>query len=148
MGIELVLLGICGLAFVILGVLAVAAFIIARTTGKSLLDLFGGLGGAAAVMGGGDDDADISPRTRRSARQRTNLRAQADSLDFDSAVAQYQPGDANPRASAAPRPAPPWETSEAATSAVPPVRRRRKRREDDEDDLDMMEGFLDGDSPL
>ncbi|HEX2906106.1 MAG TPA: hypothetical protein VHO69_04555 [Phototrophicaceae bacterium] len=118
-----VLVAICGLLFVAFGLFLVIAFVVVKTTGKTLFNAFGDIGGIFAALGagGGDDDTDTSvPRT--GSRSRRVLRARAEALDFDSAVSRQSttpsaqtakpvrpttPGYAPPASTSTPRSTPP-----------------------------------------
>lgn len=82
-----VIIAACGLSVVCLGVLGILAFGVARFTGGTLLGLIGSLTGGGTAA----NDADIPGyQIGRPRRPRLNLEAQAQSLDFDAAVAKYR----------------------------------------------------------
>lgn len=139
-----VLVAICGLLFVGLGLLAVIAFVVIKTTGKTLLEAFGSIGGVFAALGGGtEDEGETGLSRRRAAPRRTrDLRARAESLDFDSAVARQ--ADRPSGQSAPPRPAPgapddddlPSRTSFRSSAG-------RRRRDSSDEDPDIFAAFMD-----
>ncbi len=132
----LVLAAICGLLCVAGGLLLVAAFAVARATGRTLLETFGGIGGVFAILGGGQED-ELDLPARREVRQRRDLRAKAQQLDFDAAIAQQR----DPSAQAAPTPSQPRPARPArhAPSEGQPLRRRR----DDDDEGGLLDIFND-----
>lgn len=164
-----VLISVCGLLCVAGGLLAVIAFLVLKATGRTLLGAFDEIGGVAAALGvgeaSGDVDTDIPSANRRGFRR--DLRARAESLDFDSAVArQSNPLDASqaaprqpfiqptqppgtpayPAAPPAPiSPTQPPQLSPFDEESLPGLRRRRTRRDradDADDEPDMLAGIM------
>jgi hypothetical protein len=151
----LVLISVCGASIVCVGLIGVLAVLLLRFTGRNLFASVGGLGGLVTTMAGvGDEDGDDDyERLQRQSPQRRDLRAQAQSLDFQSTVEKYRGGQ--PSASAAPRP--PQPASRPTTTNpfdTPPtlddrLTSRRRRADEGEDEDGLMGSFLDdGDGPL
>lgn len=133
---SLVLVAICGLLCVAGGLLLVVAFAVARATGRTLFETFGGIGGVFAALGGGEEE-DTDLLTRREVRRRRDLRAKAQQLDFDAAIAQQLDSSAQ---AAPPSPqAPPARPARRAPSEDRPLRRRR----DDDDEGGLLDIFND-----
>lgn len=144
MDIGPILVSVCGLSLVCLGTLAVIAFIVMRTTGVKLWQAFGGLGGVFGVISSGEDDSNDVPSPRRSGRRsRTDLRARAQSLDFDAAVSRHSENPSAPSAQAAAAPAE-REPGTPFSTQRPEHRRRRTRRDEDTED-EVFDSFADGD---
>ncbi len=124
-----ILIPTCALALVCGGLIVVALVLGFRFVGGSLP---GFLGGAE------EDKVQTVPR----GRPRPNLRAQADALDFDAAVARHA-GENSP---ATPE-SPDFKAQRIDAPADPPLsdsyRRRRKRRDRNEDEI--FGGMLDDD---
>ncbi|MBI5671019.1 MAG: hypothetical protein HZC41_23745 [Chloroflexi bacterium] len=167
-----VLVSICGLLCIGAGLLAVVIFLVLKATGRTLLDAFDEIGGVAAALGIGEaadagEDASVPVRPRG----RRNLRARAEALDFDSAVARQvapppapaappppfetpgQPVNPSPAARPAAYPAtrppasppPPATPSPFGDDSLPTLRPRRFRRDrsdDADDDPDMLAGIM------
>lgn len=150
-----VLVSVCGLLCVGGGLVAVIAFLALKATGRTLFNAFDEIGGVAAALGiseASTADTDINAPARRPGGRR-DLRARAESLDFDAAVSRHAaappPAQATPRPSTPPvYPAPP--TPGAAPSPFdedsrPALRSRRFRRDrvdDSDDDPDMLAGLM------
>ncbi|NWG16238.1 MAG: hypothetical protein HXY41_06340 [Chloroflexi bacterium] len=137
-----VLIAICGLLFVGFGLLAVIAFLVVKTTGKTLLEAFGDIGGVFAALGGGTDDEVDSSLPRRAPRRARDLRARARSLDFDSAVARQ--ADRPSGQSAPPRPA----SGSLNEDDLPSLRSYRpstgrRHRDSSDEDPDIFAAFMD-----
>lgn len=157
-----VLISVCGLLCVGGGLLAVIAFLVLKATGRTLLGAFDEIGGVAAALGIGEVssevDTDSAPANRRGLRR--DLRARAESLDFDSAVAR-QGAPSTPTSQTAPRqpfvqppfdtpgyPVPPAsaeQTSAFSDDELPSLRKRRTlrdRKDESDDDPDMLAGLM------
>jgi hypothetical protein len=137
-----VLIAICGLLFVGLGLLAVIAFVVIKTTGKTLLDAFGSIGGVFAALGGGTEDDVETGLPRRAPRRPRDLRARAESLDFDSAIARQ--ADRPSGQSTPPRPAPGTPDDDDLPSR-PSFRSSagRRRRDSSDEDPDIFAALMD-----
>lgn len=133
---SLVLVAICGLLCVAGGLLLVVAFVVARATGRTLFEAFGGIGGVFAALGGGQED-EVDLPARRDARRRPDLRARTQQLDFDAAIAQQR----DPSAQAAPPPPQPPPARPAGRT--PPDDRPLRRRRDDDDEAGLLDIFND-----
>jgi hypothetical protein len=147
---NLVVVSVCGLSLICVGLVGVILFLVLRFTGRTFGDFLGGntIGGAIDSMAG------VEPDTRtarvRAQAQRTpspgNLRAQADSLDFDAAVAKYRNNPNAPSAQSIPfvpsatQPTPP--PLDDSAPSLPPRKRRRGFKDEQEMD-DMLGGFMD-----
>lgn len=153
----LVLISVCGVSVVCVGLIGVLAVLLLRFTGRNLFQGVGGLEGVVGALAGvGEDSGDADyERLQRRSPQRRDLRAEAQSLDFQSSVEKYRGGPAS--ASAAPRPTAPVPRPVAPTTNpfdAPPnldnrLGSRRRRNEPDEDEDGLMGSFLDdGDGPL
>jgi pyruvate/2-oxoglutarate dehydrogenase complex dihydrolipoamide acyltransferase (E2) component len=161
---TLVLISVCGLSIVCVGLIGVGAVLLLRFTGRNLFEGVGGLEGVVGALAGvGDEDVDSDyDRLQRRVIPRKDLRAEAQSLDFQSTVEKYRSGQAGsgsapriPRTPSTPPPsAPPPSAPPAATPFDEPpsladrsARRRRRPQGEDEDGL--MGSFIDdGDGPL
>jgi hypothetical protein len=155
---ALALVAICGFSLICVGLIAVLGFMVLRFTGRSVSGMLGGGGlhGLFSSLSGADDpdDEPSSINRRRRTPAATDLRAQAQSLDFDAAVNQYknQPlrptttstGTANPFPSAQPQS---LNQPDPDTSTSPRRKRRRGSDEDAEGD-EMFGGFLDEIDPF
>jgi hypothetical protein len=150
----LVLISVCGVSVVCVGLVGVLAVLLLRFTGRNLFAGVGGLEGMVGSLAGvGDVDGDDQyDRLQRKTPQRRDLRADAQSLDFQSTVEKYRGGQ--PAASAAPRPAqrpgsPASNPFEAPPAVDDRLGNRRRRRDQGEDEDGLMGSFLDdGDGPL
>lgn len=90
-----VVIALCGFSLVCLGLIAVGAFLAIRLTGgaffQPLMALFGQAAGALSGGDDGDEGSDRSlPRRGQRAAKPQTFEAQAQSLDFDQAVARYR----------------------------------------------------------
>jgi hypothetical protein len=138
---TLVLVAVCGLLCVGGGLVAVFAYVILRRTGRTLIETFGPMTGIVGTQG----DA---PRRRR------DLRSRAQSVDFDSHIAQQgqRPPPSNPFPGTPPPAAgsgftPPtspttWTPPETPFDAPDNLRRSRRPRKDDAEDPDVLDDFL------
>lgn len=157
-----VLISICGLLCVGAGLLAVIIFLVLKATGRTLLGAFDEIGGVAAALGIGEaadaGDEVTAPTTRRGRR---SLRARAESLDFDSAVARQsaqpptapRPPAGTPSSYAAPPSYPPAPRQPPGAAqptspfdddlpSLPKRRIRRDRTDNADDDPDMLAGLM------
>lgn len=119
------LAGICGLGIVCSGLLLVGVFVAIRLTGRGLIPLL------SLVMNRWADRK--TPEVALPSRPRVNLRARAQSVDFESALAQAQGQD-----TPIPPPVPPASTATQESGALPPADpsvpwRRGRRRAEEED---------------
>lgn len=147
MDIGLILVTVCGLSLVCLGTFAVVAFIVVRTTGVRLWDAFGGIGAIFGAISAGED-GEPETTARRARRSRPDLRARAEALDFDSAVARHSSENTPPAAaqSAAPRPlADPATPPETRSLTQSPFGSSRRRQRTNEDEDEIFGGLLDED---
>jgi hypothetical protein len=145
---SLVVISVCAISLICAGLLGGIVFLALRISGHTLREFLGGetIPDAIDSMAGVEKP---TPRNRLRAQtplQTSNLRAQADNLDFDAAVAHYR---SNPSAPAAPPiPFNPSGATQTAPSlddeAQPSDRRRRRRGTRDEQEMDdMLGGFMD-----
>jgi hypothetical protein len=143
---TLLILGFCGAAIVFMAVGAFLFFWITRSLNRFFI-----VGLVRRLIGGVDDYTDDNELTAAylNQRPRPDLRAQAQSLDFDSAVARHrgepvpptQPVDASAQST------PTQNTVPTPDTSAPPLRsRRRPRRQPKDDNLDeVFGGMLDND---
>lgn len=129
--------GLCGLGIVCSGLLLVGLFVAIRLTGRGLLPLLSML-----LSRRGDRETDASVVLPR---RRIDLRARAQSVDFDTALAAASRDDR-----ITPPPAPPDVS--AQTSSLPPadadrpwLKGRRRPRNEDEIFGGMLDRDGDGD---
>lgn len=88
-------LAICGFSLLCLGLLAVLAVVVLRFTGTTVMDLMDDLTG-----GGRDEPESVPSERRRNLASGQELRARAQSLDFDEAVRRHGGESSIPSASA------------------------------------------------
>jgi hypothetical protein len=145
---SLVVISICAISLICVGLLGGIVFLALRISGQTLRGLLGGdtIPDAIDSMAGVER---ATPRNRlrtQTLPKTSDLRAQADNLDFDAAVAHYR---SNPSAPAAPPI--PFNPS-GATQTAPSLdeepqtadRKRRRRGTRDEQEMDdMLGGFMD-----
>jgi hypothetical protein len=149
---TLVLISVCAMALLCTALIGGGLFLVLRFTGRTLTEFLGGQSVSEAI----DSAAGVEkPTTRRGRTQRlpktSDLRTQAQSLDFDAAVAKYRNN---------PNPPPPVQVVPTPTTTTPTPqldpapspklgdKRRRIRRESEEVD-GLLGGFLeDGDDIL
>lgn len=150
---ALALVAICGFSMICVGLIAVSGFLALRFTGRTVSDMLGGGGlhGLFSSLSGADDPDDESSRINR--RRRTpasNLRAQAQSLDFDAAVNQYKNQPLRPSSTGNPSPFPSAQSETDNRPAPDPSLRRKRRTGSDEDAEgdEMFGGFLDEIDPF
>lgn len=144
---TLIILGLCGAALVLM---AIGAFVFWWIT-RSLHRFF--IAGLIRRLIGGVDDYTQNDEVlgaQAASRGRRDLRNQAQSLDFDSAVARYRGEPVPPTqpvdASAQSQPTAPPENTSPNT---PSLRSRgRRRRSEHDDSVDEYLGGLDTDADL
>jgi hypothetical protein len=152
---ALALVAICGFSVVCIGLIVIVGLLVLRFTGRTLGGFLGegGITGALNSLSGAndpDDDDPISNRRRRSPT--TNLRAKAQSLDFDAAVARYKDQPMRPSSPVTNSPFPPVQptaddsTETDVTNARD--RKRRKRIQDAEEGDDLFEPFMGDDDGI
>ncbi len=142
---TLIILGLCGVALVCTVVGALLFHWITRSIGRFFI-----IGLVRRLIGGVDDytndDETVRPYTAQGAHR--DLRAEAQSLDFDSAVARYRGAPVPPTnpADASAQSLPPSDT-QPTLGPTPPLRsRRRTRRGESDENLDeVFGGMLDSD---
>ena len=145
---TLAIVAICAFALICLGLIAIVGFLVLRFTGRTLGDILGegGLPGVVDTLADEDDDP-LSGTRRRRRTSGSDLRAQAQSLDFDAAVTKYKNQPASSSAPVSRSPFPPTQTPPERELPDNSTRLRRKRRKGNEDDGDdgdeMYEHFLD-----
>jgi hypothetical protein len=148
---ALALIAICGFSVICIGLIVIVGLLVLRFTGRTVGGLLGGGGitGVINSMSGAndpDEDGDLISSRRRKPPS-SNLRAQAQSLDFDSAVQKYKNQPLTPSSTIQSSPFPPTRTPfEDSTELDTTSRRKRKRRRKDGDDDEgdeMFEHFLD-----
>jgi hypothetical protein len=114
-----VIIAACGLATVCVGIFLVGSFLVVRFLGADLFSFIRGLPGLAKEERG---NVNVEA-AQRQARDRGDLRARAQSLDFDAAVAQYDPQNSQQGgtfgAQSAPRNAPPTSAPLSSGSRRP-----------------------------
>ncbi len=152
---ALALVAICGFSLICVGLIAVLGFVVLRFTGRTVGGMLGG-GGLSGLLGSlsGADDPDDEPSSinrRRRSTPATDLRAQAQSLDFDAAVNQYKNQPLRPSSTGTVNPFPPAQTEplnrpdpDTSTS----LRRRRRGSDEDAEGDEMFGGFLDDIDPF
>lgn len=155
---ALALVAICGFSVICIGLIAVLGFLLLRFTGRTVGGFLGGGGlhGLFSSLSGADDpdDEPTSINRRRRTPVATDLRAQAQSLDFDAAVNQYksQPLNQSPTTTGTPNPFPPIQPQSLNTpdpdSATSSRRRRRRGSDEDAEGDEMFGGFLDEIDPF
>jgi len=148
---TLALVAICGFSVICVGLVAILGLLALRFTGRSIGGLLGGegLSGLVDSVSGASDPEESSLRAnRRRSTPANDLRARAQSLDFDEAVKRYK--EQPPTASNPPsNPYPPLQTEpDSGTNSDTSIRRRRRRGEDDADADEMFGGFLDEIDPF
>jgi len=142
---TLIILGLCGVALVCAVIGALIFHWITRSIGRFFV-----IGLVRRLIGGVDDytndDETVRPYTAQHAHR--DLRAEAQSLDFDSAVARYRGEPVSPTnpSDASAQSLPP-ANSQPTLGPTPPLRsRRQRRRNEHEDSLDeVFGGMLDAD---
>ncbi len=148
----LVLFSVCGISVVCVGVIGVLAVLLLRFTGRNLFQGVGGLEGVVGALAGVGDDSedDDYARLQRKSPQRRDLRAEAQSLDFQSTVDKYRAGQSGAQTAPPPRPAAPATNPFPEPPSLDDRRgTRRRRNEPGEDEDGLMGSFLDdGDGPL
>ena len=135
-----VLLAICGFSVVCLGLLALAAVVIARFTGRNFV---------APFLRQDDYEEEILRPTpgRRSVKGRSSLRATRSSLDFDEAIERHRQGEGEkPKFDS--QPPSPRQLGGASRFGEQLGSRRtgsqsRKRQDDTYEIYDDEEGFVD-----
>jgi hypothetical protein len=143
---TLIILGLCGIALVFMAIGAFLFFWITRSLNRFFI-----VGLVRRLIGGVDEytDNDEAIGSYVTSRQRRDLRARAQSLDFDSAVARHrgepvlptQPVDASAQSTL------PQNTLPTTDASAPPLRSQRRRRRDSKDDSldEVFGGMLDTD---
>ncbi len=145
---TLIILGICGVALVFMAIGAFMFFWITRSLNRFFI-----VGLVRRLIGGVDDytsnDDEAIGTATVPRHQRRDLRAKAQSLDFDSAVARHrgepvpptQPVDASAQS------VPSQNTTPTADANSPSLRSQRRRRRDANDDAldEVFGGMLDTD---
>jgi hypothetical protein len=144
---TLAIVAICAFALICGGLIAIVGFLVLRFTGRSLGGILGegGIPGMIDTLADEDDDPLQSSRRRRRTGGE-DLRAKAQSLDFDAAVAKYkdQPASQSAPISRSPFPPPPPPPERELPDTSARLRRKRRKQEDDGDEGDeMYEHFLD-----
>jgi hypothetical protein len=146
---ALALIAICGFSVICIGLVVIVGLLVLRFTGRTVGGLLGG-GGITGVInsmsGANDPDEDAALiNSRRRRPPGNNLRAQAQSLDFDSAVQKYKNQPLTPSSTAQSSPFPPAQPNFDDSTELDTTSRRKRRRgggDDDEGD-EMFEHFLD-----
>jgi len=148
---ALAVIAICGFSVICIGLIVIVGLLVLRFTGRTVGGLLGG-GGIPGVInslsGANDPDEDAALiNNRRRRPPGNNLRAQAQSLDFDSAGQKYKNQPLTPSSTAQSSPFPPTQTPfDDSAELDAKARRKRKRRrgsEDNEEGDEMFEHFLD-----
>jgi hypothetical protein len=144
---TLIILGVCGVALVLM---AIGAFFFWWVT-KSLNRFFI-VGLVRRLIGGVDEYTDKNDETVGGyvqQRAHRDLRSQAQSLDFDSAVARHRGEPVPPTnpADASAQPFPAQNTTPTTDANAPSLRSRGKRRRQQNDDSldEVFGGMLDTD---
>ena len=88
-----VIIAACGLATICVGVFVIGAFFVLRFLGADLFSFIRGLPGLAREERGNVNVEAV----KNQARDRSGLKARAQSLDFDAAVAQYDNPQGSPQ---------------------------------------------------
>jgi hypothetical protein len=141
---TLIILGVCGAALVFM---AIGAFFFWWVT-KSIRGFFI-VGLVRRLIGGVDDytDNDEAASPVIAQRARRDLRTQAQSLDFDSAVARHRGEPVPPTnpADASAQAFPPQSTSPTTEPNTPALRSRPRRRQRDDNLDEVFGGVMDVD---
>jgi hypothetical protein len=153
---ALALIAICGFSVICIGLLVIVGFLVLRFTGRTVGDLLGGGGLTGAInslsgVGDPDEDGPLIERRRRRQPTKGNLRAQAQSLDFDSAVAKYKsqpPQSGFVNNNPFPPSQPTFEDSTDLSSTRAQDRKRRRRLKDAEEGDELFEPFMDDDDGI
>jgi hypothetical protein len=153
---ALALVAICGFSVICIGLIAVLGFLVLRFTGRTVGGMLGG-GGLHGLLGSlsGADDPDTDQsiiNRRRRAPAATDLRAQAQSVDFDSAVNKYKSQPLQPKTTGTPSPFPTAQTDLEPRldpgDTTSSRRRRRRGADEDAEGDEMFGGFLDDIDPF
>lgn len=146
---TLLILGLCGAALVFMAIGAFLFFWITRSLNRFFI-----VGLVRRLIGGVDEYTDKDDETVGGyvpQRARRDLRAQAQSLDFDAAVARHR-GQPVPPTQPTDAPAQSAQNTPPTTDVdTPSLRSRRQRRRERDDNLDEVFGGLldvDGDGDL
>lgn len=130
---------VCGIAAVVAFLIILAGFLAVRVLRMSIFGL--GMMALRVITDPKPESSALDTRRAAPLPSSRDLRAQAQSLDFDEAVARRR---SNPNA-----PPPPVSSMPAASAqAAPPEpqpRLRRRRRGNEEDDDGLLAGFMDDD---
>ena len=144
---TLLILGLCGAALVLMAIGAFLFFWVTRSLNRFFI-----VGLVRRLIGGVDEYTDKDDETVGgfvAQRARRDLRSQAQSLDFDSAVARHrgEPVPPTDPADASAQPFPAQTTTPTTNDNTPSLRSRRNRRKQPNDDnLDeVFGGMLDTD---
>ena len=139
---TLVLISVCAISLICVALVAGLGFLVLRITGRTLTEFLGGGSVPDAVDTLAGVESTPGNNYVRGRNRTENLRAQAESLDFDAAVAKYRN---NPNAST---------SSPVSSQAVQPLddtsprggasRKKRNRRREDLHDVEEMEDMLGG----
>ncbi len=153
---ALAVIAICGFSVICIGLLVIVGLLVLRFTGRTVGGFLGegGISGALNSLSGvndpDEDDALINSRRRRPPGN--NLRAQAQSLDFDSAVQKYKNQPLTPSSTAQSSPFPPtqpnFDDSTELDSTRARDRKRRKNLKDAEEGDDLFEPFMGDDDGI
>ena len=153
---ALALVAICGFSVICISLIVIVGLLVLRFTGRTVGGFLGegGITGALNSLSGAndpdEDDALINSRRRRPPS--SNLRAQAQSLDFDAAVAKYKDQPLRPSSTATNSPFPPvqpgLDNSTELDSTRAGDRKRRKNLKDAEEGDDLFEPFMDDDDGI
>jgi hypothetical protein len=152
---ALALVAICGFSVICIGLIVIVGLLALRFTGRTVGDLLGG-GGITGVInslsGANDPDEDGALINSRRRPPSSNLRAQAQSLDFDAAVAKYKDQPLRPSSTTTNSPFPSvqpgFDDSTELDSTRAGDRKRRKNLKDAEEGDDLFEPFMDDDDGI
>jgi hypothetical protein len=130
---------ICGIAVVVGFLIILAGFLVVRVLRMSIFGL-----GMMAVRVVSESQTEETPLDRRRTAplpSSRDLRAQAQSLDFDAAVARRRENPSAPIPPAPSRPLPPPDMPAGASGEL----RRRRQRSGEQDEDGILSEFMDGD---
>jgi hypothetical protein len=146
-----VILSICGIAVVVGVLIILAGFLVVRILKSSIFGL--GMMALKVVNDPKEEPPSESLRSQSAARPKRDLRAQAQSVDFDSAVARHAGKRGTQSTPTTPPPSNPFSAQSApplrgtSTGEYPSLKPRRpqRRKTDEGEDMDFMESLGDDD---
>ncbi|MEZ4671895.1 MAG: hypothetical protein R3E39_28660 [Anaerolineae bacterium] len=137
---ALLVVSVCGIVAV---VIILAAFLLIRIFKMSLFGLANLV--LKSVITPPEEPSRLDGQAHAERQHPRNLRAEAQAVDFDAAVAQKK-GEAVPSVRTAPTVLPPARAQVAPVNEDSRPLRPRRRRMPDEDNEGLLDGFLDEDN--